>query len=109
MLRSARPRYSSTSRRSTRCARHSRDSTRCASAKPNVTPTRSVLAVRHSCTACEITWRRMADPNMSYARQYLAESAQIIEALDADRIERLVDGLVEVRERGGRLFFLGVG
>lgn len=44
-----------------------------------------------------------------YARQYLAESAQIIERLDAERIERLVDGLLAVRERGGRLFFLGVG
>lgn len=46
---------------------------------------------------------------MSYARQYLDESAQIIDRLDPEQIERVVDGLLVVRERGGRLFFLGVG
>jgi len=46
---------------------------------------------------------------MSYARQHLAETARIVEQLDADAIERVVDVLAAVRERGGRLFFLGVG
>jgi len=46
---------------------------------------------------------------MSYARQHLQEAARIIEALDADAIERVADALADVRSRGGRLFFLGVG
>ncbi|MEO8702110.1 MAG: SIS domain-containing protein [Kofleriaceae bacterium] len=46
---------------------------------------------------------------MSYARQHLEESKRVIDALDADAVEAVVDILHAVRERGGRLFFLGVG
>jgi D-sedoheptulose 7-phosphate isomerase len=46
---------------------------------------------------------------MSYAQQHLQEAARIIELLDADAIERVASALGEVRDRGGRLFFLGVG
>ena len=46
---------------------------------------------------------------MSYTRQHLQEAAQIIALLDEDTIERLAAALADVRERGGRLFFLGVG
>jgi len=46
---------------------------------------------------------------MSFARQYLDEAAAIAQALDADAVERAVALLVETRERGGRLFILGVG
>lgn len=46
---------------------------------------------------------------MSYARQHLQEAAAIIQALDADAIERIASALAEVRACGGRLFFLGVG
>ena len=46
---------------------------------------------------------------MSYAEQHLQEAARIIEALDADAIERMAGTLADVRSRGGRLFFLGVG
>lgn len=46
---------------------------------------------------------------MSYARQHLDEAARIVAALDAAVLERMVALLVQVRERGGRLFFLGVG
>ena len=46
---------------------------------------------------------------MSYAQQHLQEAARIIESLDADAIERVASALGEVRDRGGRLFFLGVG
>jgi D-sedoheptulose 7-phosphate isomerase len=46
---------------------------------------------------------------MSYSRQHLDESKKVIDAIDADTIERMVDVLVATRERGGRLFFLGVG
>ena len=46
---------------------------------------------------------------MEYAQQHLNESIEIIRRLDVDAIERIADSLVELRERGGRLFFLGVG
>ncbi len=45
----------------------------------------------------------------SFAGQHLDETARIAAALDRDAIERLVETLVKVRARGGRLFFLGVG
>jgi len=34
---------------------------------------------------------------------------QIAQAIDADAIERIAQGLIELRSRGGRLFILGVG
>ena len=46
---------------------------------------------------------------MSYTQQHLQEAAQIIAALDVTGIERVVMVLADVRNRGGRLFFLGVG
>ena len=46
---------------------------------------------------------------MSYARQHLDEGRQILEQLDAAAIERVAEILHAVQERGGRLFFLGVG
>ncbi len=46
---------------------------------------------------------------MSYITQYLDEAVKIIEQLDSSRIEKMLKLLVEVREKGGRIFFLGVG
>lgn len=46
---------------------------------------------------------------MSYARQHLEEAQRVIDGLDAAAIEQVVDILHAVRERGGRVFFLGVG
>ena len=46
---------------------------------------------------------------MSYTSDHLAEARRIIDQLDAGAIERVADVLRAVRERGGRLFFLGVG
>ena len=46
---------------------------------------------------------------MSYIQRYLNEAGQILEALDQIQIERLVQILLQVRQGGGRLFFLGVG
>jgi len=46
---------------------------------------------------------------VSYARQHLDEARSIIDRLDAEAIERVADVLLAVRQRGGRLFFLGVG
>lgn len=45
----------------------------------------------------------------SFTSRFLAESVEIIRALDADALERLAAGIAEVREREGRLFILGVG
>lgn len=47
--------------------------------------------------------------DMSYARQHLDEAAKIASLCDAEALERVADVLASVRERGGRLFFLGVG
>jgi len=46
---------------------------------------------------------------MSYARQHLDEAARIVAALDGEVIERMAALLADLRARGGRLFFLGVG
>jgi D-sedoheptulose 7-phosphate isomerase len=46
---------------------------------------------------------------MTFATEYLAETAALIDALEPDQIERMARGLAAVREREGRLFILGVG
>jgi D-sedoheptulose 7-phosphate isomerase len=46
---------------------------------------------------------------MSYVKQYLDEAVDILRRLDQAAIERTVDLLLELRERSGRLFLLGVG
>ena len=46
---------------------------------------------------------------MSFSTEYLAEATRIISQLDAGAIEKAVAKLADVRARGGRLFFLGVG
>jgi D-sedoheptulose 7-phosphate isomerase len=46
---------------------------------------------------------------MSHVTDYLAEASQILSALDVNAIERMAELLSALREREGRLFFLGVG
>ena len=46
---------------------------------------------------------------MSFSKEFLAESVAVIEAIDTDQIEAVAHGIAAVRERGGRLFILGVG
>ncbi|HLV21844.1 MAG TPA: SIS domain-containing protein [Polyangiaceae bacterium] len=46
---------------------------------------------------------------MSYAATFLAEAARILERLDRNRIEALALELGAARDRGGRVFVLGVG
>ena len=46
---------------------------------------------------------------MSFAQQYLEETQKVVAQLDPAAIEKMVDELAAVRERGGRLFILGVG
>lgn len=46
---------------------------------------------------------------MTYSRQHLDEAISILGQLDPEVLERAVALLADVRERGGRLFILGVG
>jgi D-sedoheptulose 7-phosphate isomerase len=46
---------------------------------------------------------------MSYSQEYLRETTAIISQLDTALCEKAVELLAGVRERGGRLFVLGVG
>src|SRR3972149_1022330 len=46
---------------------------------------------------------------MTYTAKHLKEASQIIEKLDVAEIENLALLLEALREREGRLFFLGVG
>src|SRR3954453_15525541 len=50
-----------------------------------------------------------AKNRMSFARTHLEEAKRIIDAVDVDVIDRMAEALAALRERGGRLFFLGVG
>jgi D-sedoheptulose 7-phosphate isomerase len=45
----------------------------------------------------------------SFADNFLAETNEIVAALDREDIEHVAAGLAEVRDAGGRLFVLGVG
>ena len=46
---------------------------------------------------------------MSYTKKHLEEAIAIIHQLDDGMIEKMASLLAEVRETGGRIFFLGVG
>jgi D-sedoheptulose 7-phosphate isomerase len=46
---------------------------------------------------------------MGYVAQYLQEATKILSLLDESAVERTADLLLELRERSGRLFLLGVG
>jgi len=47
--------------------------------------------------------------NMSHAAQYFSEARQIAERIDYEMIERIAEGLADLRTQGGRLFLIGVG
>ena len=46
---------------------------------------------------------------MNFSQQFIAEVQQVTAQLNADAIEKCADELAKIRERGGRLFILGVG
>ncbi len=46
---------------------------------------------------------------MSYTRRYFQEAIKILETIDQSIVERMINILLDVRAKGGRLFFLGVG
>jgi D-sedoheptulose 7-phosphate isomerase len=51
----------------------------------------------------------MSDKATNFSVQFLAEVEQVARKLDAEAIEHMALRLLSVRERGGRLFILGVG
>src|SRR5262245_2632942 len=46
---------------------------------------------------------------MTFTQQYLEETQRVTAQLNPGAIEKMVDELAKVHERGGRLFILGVG
>jgi D-sedoheptulose 7-phosphate isomerase len=46
---------------------------------------------------------------MTHAQQFLEISSRIALSIDPAAIERLIDGIIQVREQQGRLFCLGAG
>ena len=46
---------------------------------------------------------------MDHIHQYISDAKSILQDLDVPTIERIIQLLVKLRSRGGRLFFLGVG
>jgi D-sedoheptulose 7-phosphate isomerase len=44
-----------------------------------------------------------------FTKQFLSETIEIVAALDVEAVDAVAEGLALVRERGGRLFILGVG
>ena len=56
-----------------------------------------------------VRYRSAAVGEGSFSSMYLEEAAEIARAIPADEVERMADHLAKVRERGGRLFILGVG
>jgi D-sedoheptulose 7-phosphate isomerase len=45
----------------------------------------------------------------THSEKYFDAVAELAQAVDGDEIDAMVAGLVDLRERGGRLFVLGVG
>jgi D-sedoheptulose 7-phosphate isomerase len=48
-------------------------------------------------------------PPSEHTLAYLAATAELAQAIEPERIDAMARSLAEVRERGGRLFILGVG
>ena len=46
---------------------------------------------------------------MTFSKTYVEESVAVLTSIDTDMVEQLAEGLAAVRDRGGRLFILGVG
>lgn len=46
---------------------------------------------------------------MNFSKTYILDTKAILDLLSVDRIEAIVDALVQLKERRGRLFVLGVG
>jgi D-sedoheptulose 7-phosphate isomerase len=49
------------------------------------------------------------DTPLDYSARYLQGAGEVLTRIPAEQLEAMVAALVEVRTRGGRVFFLGVG
>src|SRR4051812_38496728 len=47
--------------------------------------------------------------NVGHSRRFMGLAAKIALAIDHEAVERMANGLAELRDRGGRLFMIGVG
>jgi len=46
---------------------------------------------------------------MNYTEKFIGQALQVLQQLDQESVERIVELLLEVKARAGRIFFLGVG
>ena len=46
---------------------------------------------------------------MSFISQYFEDAVNIINKIDQDQVEKMIQILLDVRDKQGRLFLLGVG
>lgn len=46
---------------------------------------------------------------MTFSTAFVEESIDVLTSIDTDVVEQVAEGLAAVRDRGGRLFILGVG
>tara|TARA_A100001011_G_scaffold252921_1_gene261154 strand:+ start:243 stop:842 length:600 start_codon:yes stop_codon:yes gene_type:complete len=46
---------------------------------------------------------------LSYVVQYIKEAVDILEGIDKEAIDTMIRLVIDIRAKGGRLFFLGVG
>jgi len=46
---------------------------------------------------------------MAYIDDYFKEAVSIIDMINKDEVTRMIEAVLQIREEGGRLFFLGVG
>lgn len=56
----------------------------------------------------EVTWFGFP-MSETYVERYFKQTSAVAESIDAQAVERLAGALVRLRERGGRLFLVGVG
>jgi D-sedoheptulose 7-phosphate isomerase len=47
--------------------------------------------------------------DVSFSQQFVNEGVELLQKLDASSIEKVATGMAAARDRGGRLFILGVG
>jgi D-sedoheptulose 7-phosphate isomerase len=72
-------------------------------------PKRDALCTWLQSGGGSFTAEKVLFPMSSYSSQHLAETAEIVQKLDPETLEKMADLLADIRNRGGRLFFLGVG
>src|ERR1700686_214743 len=60
-------------------------------------------------TSHTTAWQTTPMPSSEHVLAYLAATAGLAQTIKPERIDAMARGLAAVRERGGRLFILGVG